>query len=151
MKVGECMREIRVENTKGIKELTFTFPDKSGVYLLVGANGVGKTTLLICMERICNPHAFARGFTSTKTWNEVDQFKDASIKYTTERTCVCFRKRTAKWAPTPKKRSSELLKTFGFNNVIFIRADPGRISISQDDLREGNLVAADREVKETLN
>ena len=47
----------------------------------MGANGVGKTTLLICMERICNPHVFARGFTTTKAWNEVVQFRNVSIEY----------------------------------------------------------------------
>ena len=145
------MREIKIENTKGIKKLVFHFPDEKGVYLLVGANGVGKTTLLTCMERICNPLAFAKGFTTTKSWNEVDQFANATIQYTTDTACVRFRKKTAKWAPTPKRGSSAILSTFGFSSVIFIRADAGRIAINQDDLRAGNFVAADREIKSILN
>lgn len=145
------MREITIKNTKGIKELSFSFPDQSGVYLLVGANGVGKTTLLICMERICNSHAFARGFTTTKSWSAIDQFNHATVEYKTDTTCVKFRKKVAKWAPTPKKGSAALLEAFGFSNVIFVRADSRRIDITQDDLRAGNFVSADQEIKDTLN
>ena len=45
-------KTITIRDTKGIKKLNFTFPERKGVYLLVGPNGTGKTTLLICMDRI---------------------------------------------------------------------------------------------------
>ena len=70
------MKKIVIENTKGIRRLEFVFPETPGVYLLAGANGAGKTTLLICMERICNSLAFARGFSSSRSWNAVDQFEN---------------------------------------------------------------------------
>lgn len=145
------MRKIIIENTKGIRKLEFVFPELEGVYLLAGANGTGKTTLFVCMERICNPLAFARGFTASRSWNAVDQFENASVLYETDQMQVRFRKKTAKWAPTPRKGSSTLLQSFGFSDVIFVRADARRIAISQDDLRAGNFVAADPEIKDTLN
>lgn len=145
------MRKIIIENTKGIRKLEFVFPESEGVYLLAGANGTGKTTLFVCMERICNPLAFARGFTASRSWNAVDQFENASVLYETDHMRVRFRKKTAKWAPTPRKGSSTLLQSFGFSDVIFVRADAKRIDISQDDLRAGNFVAADSEIKNTLN
>ena len=145
------MKKIVIENTKGIRRLEFVFPETPGVYLLAGANGAGKTTLLICMERICNSLAFARGFSSSRSWNAVDQFENASILYETPNTRVLFRKKTAKWAPTPRTGSSALLQSFGYSDVIFVRADSKRIDISQDDLRAGNFVAADAEIKSTLN
>lgn len=145
------MRKIIIENTKGIRKLEFVFPESEGVYLLAGANGTGKTTLFVCMERICNPLAFARGFTASRSWNAVDQFENASVLYETDQMQVRFRKKTAKWAPTPRKGSSTLLQSFGFSDVIFVRADARRIAISQDDLRAGNFVAADPEIKDTLN
>ena len=140
------MKKIVIENTKGIRRLEFVFPETPGVYLLAGANGAGKTTLLICMERICNSLAFARGFSSSRSWNAVDQFENASILYETPNTRVLFRKKTAKWAPTPRTGSSALLQSFGYSDVIFVRADSKRIDISQDDLRAGNFVAADAEI-----
>ena len=51
-----------VENVKNIEYLKFNLPEKRGVYLLAGPNGVGKTTLLVCLDRICNHLAFARNF-----------------------------------------------------------------------------------------
>lgn len=36
------MKKILIENTKGIRRLEFAFPEATGVYLLAGANGVGK-------------------------------------------------------------------------------------------------------------
>ena len=45
-------KSITINNTKGINNFQFVFPEQKGVYLLVGTNGVGKTTLLICMDRI---------------------------------------------------------------------------------------------------
>lgn len=145
------MKKILIENTKGIRRLEFAFPEATGVYLLAGANGVGKTTLLICMERICNSLAFARGFSTARYLNAVDQFENASILYETSDMRIRFRKKTARWAPTPRTGSSSLLQSFGYSDVIFVRADSKRIDISQDDLRAGCFVAADSEIKDTLN
>lgn len=145
------MKKIFIEKTKGIKSLEFIFPDQRGVYLLVGANGTGKTTLLTCMERICNPLAFARGFTTSRSVNEVDQFEQSSITYSTDGSCIRFRKRTAKWVPTPKNGSSELLHDFGYPTATFIHADSKRFEATSEDLRAGNFVAADAEIKNTLN
>ena len=48
------MRKITIENTKSIRHLEFKIPEQKGVYLLVGANGAGKTTRLVCLDRICS-------------------------------------------------------------------------------------------------
>lgn len=68
-------KEIIIENLKGIKNLKFPIPEKKGLYLLVGPNEIGKSTLLLCMHRICNNLAFATGFKDTSTWNEADQYQ----------------------------------------------------------------------------
>ena len=145
------MRKITINNAKGIKYMEFNFPIANDVYLLVGANGAGKTTLLVCMDRVCNSLAFATGFTNTSSWDKVDQYKNSSIQYDVDNTSVMFRKRVARWAPTPKNGSGELLKRFGFSESVFIRADSKRIDVKPDDLRAGNLEAADRSVKLVLN
>lgn len=75
------MRKITIDNTKNIHHLEFVLPERSGVYLLVGANGTGKTTLLVCLDRICNPYGFARGFSASKSFGEVDQYEHAKIQY----------------------------------------------------------------------
>lgn len=61
-----------------------------------------------------------------------------------------FRKKTARWAVSPKGKS-ELLGNFGFSNSIFIKADSNRIDIVKDEIRAGDYVAADANIKQDLN
>lgn len=145
------MAKIIIKNTKNIQYLEFAMPANSGVYLLVGPNGVGKTTLLICMDRICNSHGFANGFTNTSSWEQADQFTNAEITYKIDDEEIKFRKKMSRWASRPKRGSKEFLEHFNYSETIFIRADSKRIDIRAEDLRAGNLIAADRNVKDTLN
>jgi len=146
------MRKISIENTKNIQRLEFVLPENEGVYLLVGANGTGKTTLLVCLDRICDPYAFARGFSASKNFGEVDQYENAKIRYDVDnpQTSLVFRKKTARWAVSPKGKS-DLLVNFGFSNSIFIKADSNRIDIAKDEIRAGDYVSADIKIKQDLN
>lgn len=145
------MKNVLIEKTKGIRRLDFQMPDSSGVYLIVGANGAGKTTLLTCLDRICNPLAFAQGFDTSRMTHEIDQYGDASITYTADNVSVRFKKRTARWVPTPKRGSRDLLRSFGFSDSIFIHADAKRIELNQDALRDGDFVSAAPAIKNALN
>jgi len=91
------MKKITIKKTKNIKNLEFVFPQSKGVYLIVGPNGVGKTTLLVCIDRICNKNAFARGFSASRSFGEVDQYAEAEITYDTDNppTSLKFRKKVA--------------------------------------------------------
>lgn len=146
------MKKVTIRHTKGIEHLEFNIPERKGVFLLVGANGAGKTTLLVCLDRICNSNAFARGFSASKTFGEVDQYKNAEIEYETDNpaTCLLFRKKTARWAVSPKG-SAGLLSNFGFASTIFIKADSNRISVTEDEIRTGTFEAADSRLKAKLN
>ena len=144
-------KSITINNTKGINNFQFVFPEQKGVYLLVGTNGVGKTTLLICMDRICNSYAFARGYTKTKNIPNYDEYQNASIRYDIDNTCVSFRKRRAKWAATPKKHNAELLSEFGYSSSIFIKADSKRIDATAEEIERGRILSADLNIIETLN
>lgn len=144
-------KSIKIHNTKGIKRLTFTFPERKGVYLLVGPNGTGKTTLLTCIDRICNPYAFARGFSHPKNITGYDEYHNATIRYEVDNVCVQFRKKQAKWAASPRKGNANLLRKFGYNESIFIKADSKRIDATAEEIERGNTQAADSTLVETLN
>lgn len=144
-------KEILIQNTKGIKKMKFVFPSRKGVYLIVGPNGIGKTTLLVCMDRICNPYAFARNFTHSKYISGYDEYSESTITYNVENTCVNFHKRRHKWAATPRKGNSDLLKQFGFSGSIFIKADSKRIDATQDEIQKGIISTADTDLIQTLN
>ena len=146
------MRKITIDNTKNIKHLEFVLPENTGVYLIVGANGSGKTTLLVCLDRICNQYGFAKGFSASKSFGEVDQYEHSTIKYYIDNPEVnlTFRKKSARWAMSPKGKG-ELLNNFGFTSSIFIKADSNRIDVAKDEIRAGNFVTADANIKTALN
>ena len=146
------MKKITIKKNKNIKNIEFVFPQSKGVYLIVGPNGVGKTTLLVCIDRICNKNAFARGFSASRSFGEVDQYAEAEITYDTDNppTSLKFRKKSSRWAVSPKGHSN-LLDNFGYTQTVFIRADSNRIDVPKEEIRRGNFVAADPDVKRNLN
>lgn len=145
------MKSITISNTKGIKSFKFVFPEKSGVYLLVGPNGIGKTTLLTCMDRICNPYAFARGFSSSRFGSEYDEYKNSEIKYSVDDTCILFRKKIAKWSASPRKGNAELLKHFEYQNSVFVKADSRRIEATTDEIKSGTRIEPNSNIVDALN
>ncbi|MBR5718785.1 MAG: AAA family ATPase [Clostridia bacterium] len=144
-------KSIEIKNTKGIKHLNFCLPDNNDVYLIVGPNGAGKTTLLICIDRICNPYAFARGFSHPKNIIGYDEYNNSEIQYNNESICVNFRKKKWKWYASPRKGNAELLKSFGFTDSVFIKADSKRIDATQDEIEKGNVQAADTSIVQIMN
>lgn len=145
------MKKVEIENLKSIRKLQFDIPDRKGVYLIAGANGCGKTTLLVCLDRIANKHAFSNGFSKTSSWDMADQYKDAKVRYIVDEERVEYQKKQARWVPTPKRSGQEILNQFGFSKSIFIRADSRRIDVKSEDLRSGNLTSVDKSIKESLN
>lgn len=143
-------RIISISKTKGIGYLEFTLPDKSGVYLLVGGNGAGKTTILTSLHRICNSNAFSHAFRSSVESRSVDRYKDARITYSVAGNKVSFSKKERKWAPTPKSNGF-VLSEFGFKDSVFIKASDSRLSPREEEIRKGNLEAADDEIKKIMN
>lgn len=144
------MKKISIRNLKDVKQLDFVVPEQKGVYLIAGANGCGKTTLLICLDRICNSLAFSLGLSSASSWDEADQYEESLVTYTVETKTVSYKKRQARWAPTPKKDSS-VLDDFGFSASSFIKADAQRIAVRPEELKAGNLTNVDNNVKIALN
>lgn len=143
-------RVITIHKTKGIESLNFSMPERNGVYLLVGSNGTGKTTILTALHRLCNGKAFSLGFRSSKESRTVDSFEDATITYSVDSKSVSFSKREKKWSPTPKQNGF-VLSDFGFADSVFIKASDSRLSPREEEIKKGNLEPADEEVKKTLN
>lgn len=107
---------------------------------------------MVCLDRICNKNAFARGFSSSRSFGEVDQYAESEITYEVDSppTLLTFRKKSRRWAVSPKG-SNDLLSNFGFTQTVFIRADSNRIEVSKEEIRKGSYVAADADIKYDLN
>lgn len=142
---------ISINHTKRIKDLTFAVPSKPGVYLLVGGNGAGKTTILTCLHRICVGNAFFNGFRVAAEHNSIDCYDEAAITYTgADKRSVTFRKREQRWVSQPKA-NKDILASFGFCSASFIKADASRLSVTPEEIRQGQYVKADEELKNALN
>ena len=125
------MGEIRIENLRNISILRFNIPQQ-GVWLLSGANGSGKTSLLACLRRIGNPNAFPIHFPSSIESEHLDNFAGASVTYSINGEEVEYAYRGARWAPRPRS-NSHLLDRFGYPQVIYLGANAERITPRPDD------------------
>ena len=114
---------ITIENVRGIKNLVFEAPTKSGVYILTGINGSGKSTLMTALARISDSSVFSVDFIGTP----FDSYSNSKISYHMEKdeitTDICFTKSRCKWNPHPK---CSLGKNAPFSQVIYINTSTQR-------------------------
>ena len=115
------MYSVKLQNIKGIKELNFPFPEQKGVYLLTGANGCGKTSLLVALCRLGDKLAFKhyRVNASSTSGAKIDAYQDASVTYIHDAESVVYGRKGVRWTASPKSRAN-LIGTFPFVNTLFI-------------------------------
>ncbi|MBS6212228.1 AAA family ATPase [Proteus sp. fly-1008] len=143
-------KSIVINNIKNIKTLSFSLPP-TGVYILTGKNGTGKTTLLTALHRIGFSNAFANSFKTTNNSNKIDNYQNASIIYNVMDKSVSYSYGNTRWAPTPRKNST-ILSEFEYPEVRFIAADSKRIEATNDELKEKNILPVSAEInKEMVN
>ena len=145
------MKKIHIENLKGINQLSFQVPSSYGAYLLVGENGIGKTTLLTCLARICNARAFADGFATSSAFKAIDQYEGSSIAYEVDDNRIVFHRKSKRWVPSPKRNAQSRLSAFGFDGLIFISATSKRIDATAEEIRRGNYEDANPHLRDNLN
>lgn len=144
------MYTIILEQLKHIKELTFNMPNKKGVYLLTGGNGVGKSTVLTAMARIGDVNAFAHNFKSLANKSTIDDYNGASITYKNSNTkkSVKYVKKEHRWSPTPKTVAvSDVIR---FTEVIYLKADHTRIGSSVKELTGKLIKEANLEISNAM-
>ena len=107
---------IRIRNIKGIVELTYNLPASSGVYLLTGANGTGKTTLLSALNRMGDNQAFAQNFSEEQTIPGPH-----SIEYTIGEKSVTYQRKNQRWTPSPRSQS-KFIEGYKYHKTYFLTA-----------------------------
>ena len=106
---------IKIKGIKGIKEFSYTLPAISGVYLLTGANGTGKTTLLSALNRMGNSFAFSNYFNN-------DQISsDHSIVYKIGSETVNYQRKKKRWTPIPRTQS-KLIEKYKYHQSYYLTA-----------------------------
>ena len=107
---------IKIKNIKGIVDLSYSLPASSGVYLLTGANGTGKTTLLSALNRMGNNQAFAQDFSTEQTIPG-----QHSVEYTIGGLSVTYQRKDKRWVPIPKTQS-KLINKYKYHQTYYLTA-----------------------------
>lgn len=141
--------KIIIENLRHIKRLEFEIPNQ-GLWLLTGANGTGKTSLLGCIRRIGFSNSFPLHFPASKKSDRLDSYEGATISYETPGGDVSYTYRTERWVPTPKK-NSKVLSLLPYPNVLYIAANADRIEPSQEDFSPRRVRAAPQGIIDAAN
>lgn len=129
----ENQNRIIIENLRSIKKMEFILPKQQGVYLLVGANGKGKSSILTCLDKIGNCHAFQYGFRALPKEKAIDSYQNTRITYKSSDYSITYTKNNQRWVASPVKDVKQCLKQFNFASTIFISADPKRISYTAEE------------------
>ncbi|MDI1227586.1 MAG: AAA family ATPase [bacterium] len=142
-------KKITIKKLRNIDELEFVMP-KTGVYLLSGTNGSGKTSLLACLRRIGHGHAFPLHFASSQHSDTLDNFGGASITYTNNVQSVTYAYGGERWVPTPRTNNN-LLGSFGYSSVLYIGATADRITPRPEDFNPRRIRAARQPIVDAAN
>ena len=145
------MGKITISNLRNITSLGFDVPI-SGVYVLTGSNGSGKTSLLMALSRIFDKNAF-NGLRIGRSVG-MDEFFNTEFTYVDGAQTVSYKRSNRGWEPSP--RGVDIKALFPFSEGRFITTTGFRFY--QPDTktfykRGGRIVytAADNEIKQGLN
>lgn len=139
---------VRITNLKSIESLEFDVPMK-GAYIVTGANGCGKTSLLTSLHRMGAHNAFQMGFPGGKTANGIDAINKTEIEYEVNGKKVSYRYNKTRWSATPKSNSNLIKKAFV--EVLFLKADASRVEPTPNELKGAKKQPANTALRNFMN
>ena len=140
--------QVTITNLKSIKNLEFDVPQK-GAFVITGANGCGKTSLLTVLHRMGAANAFQLGLPGGQALTGIDGITDATITYKVNNKEVAYRYNQIRWSATP--RSNSKLVRDAFSEVLFLKANSSRVEPTQEELRGLKKTPADDPLRQFMN
>lgn len=140
--------KVSITNLKSIKTLEFDVP-LQGAYVVTGANGCGKTSLLTALHRMGARNAFQTGLPGGKTANGIDEINNAVIEYEVNGKKVSYRYNNTRWSATPKSNSGLIGKAFA--EVLFLKANASRVEPTPNELKGARKGQADKNLRDFMN
>ncbi|MCY9669577.1 AAA family ATPase [Paenibacillus alginolyticus] len=138
------MKKIVLNKIKNIVNLEFGIPTQ-GVKLLTGTNGIGKTTLLTALARIGIGTALRDNFNKINSSNGeiIDPYLHSKLSYHVNNESVTYSKSAKnRWMPD-KLENAKVLSKFGYNSVLYIKADSFRLKPVNKDIYHNKVSAVD--------
>ncbi len=133
--------------------MVFPFPERKGVYLLTGANGCGKTALLVALCRLGDKFAFThyKVNSNISSGPKIDAYQNASVTYTYNTDSVVYSRKGVRWTPSPRTKSL-LISKFPFVNTLFI-STTGMRFFAQDvfNLKKASLTPVSSNIINPMN
>ena len=140
---------IEICNLRNIQRLNFNIPDR-GVWLLTGANGAGKTSLLACIRRLGSRNAFPIHFPSSLRSNRLDNHSTGTVTYEVNGSKVEYAYRGERWTPRPRS-ASVLFQKFGYPSITYIGATADRITPRPEDFDTRHVKTVDKQIIAAAN
>lgn len=119
------MKKLHIEKLRGIECLDFDLPEHAGAFLLTGANGAGKSTVLSCLALLGDPTALDRFFVPDICFCDScagDVFADCTIRFEAEEYHATYHYREGKWQVHDPESGEKTFAAFGFAGTIFTGA-----------------------------
>lgn len=139
---------VTIRDLKAIKHLEFEVPTK-GAFVVTGANGCGKTSLLTSLHRLGAGNAFQTGIPGGKKATGIDGIDNTSIRYEVNGKSVTYRYNSTRWSATPRSHSKLIEQAFA--EVLFLKADSSRVEPTQNELRGVKKQLADPQLRNFMN
>lgn len=139
---------VNISKLKSIEKLSFDVP-LHGAYVVTGANGCGKTSLLTALHRMGAHNAFQTGLPGGKTANGIDAINQTVIEYDVNGKTVSYRYNKMRWSATPKSNSGLIGKAF--TEVLFLKADASRVEPTLNELKGARKQPADQRLCDFMN
>lgn len=139
---------VKISNLKSIKSLEFNVPLR-GAFVITGANGCGKTSLLTVLHRMGARNAFQTGLPGAQLSSGIDSINNAIIEYEVHGRHVSYRYNKERWSATPKSNSR--LISSAFSEVHFLKADASRVEPTPNDLRGIRKQLANADLRAFMN
>ena len=142
------MNIVRIKNIRHINDLEFRLPG-SGVHVLTGSNGSGKTSLLAAILRIGYFRAFQDNFKTSKHL-QLDHHGAGYFEYEAKGRKVKYRHKGVRWVPSPRK-NRQVLYDFGYPQAHFLHATGARMFIQDWEFDPSTVRGAAQWLKDDLN
>lgn len=139
---------ITLRNIKKIRELRFSIPE-SGVWVITGLNGSGKTSLFASIYRIGAQNAFQKFYKTSPLEHRLDSYANSEIEYQINGEVAKYRYGGQRWRATPR-RNANLLAQSPYASIEYVEASGDRIEPYPDEIQPRRLRNAPDAVKNFL-
>ena len=119
------MRNLHIEKIRSVKSLDFEVPLFPGAYLLTGANGAGKSTVLSCLAQLGDPAALNHFFVPDIRFADStagNVFAESVVRFESGENSVSYHFRDGSWQADDIAAGEKTFTSFGFNQVVFTGA-----------------------------